>query len=164
MNYENDIRIDTDALDIEWTDQAMLFMKYAKNAAQCRMDLDRAKEKLDLVKAELDKSIRNKPDKYGIEKITETVVTNTIIAQDGFKEANDEYLDAKYNADIAQSAVNAMNQRKEALENLVKLHGMQYFAGPKMPRNLSDERRKKEEQNREQNAGIASRMQRRSKL
>jgi hypothetical protein len=40
---------------------------------------------------------------------------------------------------------------------------MNYFAGPKMPRNLSDERRKKEEQTREQNAGIASRMQRRTK-
>ena len=30
--------------------------------------------------------------------------------------------------------------RKKSLENLVILHGQQYFAGPKMPRNISEER------------------------
>jgi hypothetical protein len=31
------------------------------------------------------------------------------------------------------------------LENLVQLHGQNYFAGPKVPRNLSKERDEKEE-------------------
>jgi hypothetical protein len=35
--------------------------------------------------------------------------------------------------------------RKAALENLVQLHGQNYFAGPKVPRNLSKERDEKEE-------------------
>jgi len=36
-----------------------------------------------------------------------------------------------------------MAQRKDALENLVRLHGQQYFAGPKMPRDVQWERQQK---------------------
>jgi len=37
------------------------------------------------------------------------------------------------------AAVRAMNVKKDALENMVKLLGMQYFAGPKEPRDLHRE-------------------------
>ena len=40
---------------------------------------------------------------------------------------------------MAQGAVYAFEQRKTSLENLVRLHGQQYFAGPKMPRDLRKE-------------------------
>jgi hypothetical protein len=39
-----------------------------------------------------------------------------------------------------------MYMKKEALENLVQLFGQQYFAGPKMPRDLSKKRARKEQQ------------------
>jgi hypothetical protein len=37
-----------------------------------------------------------------------------------------------------------MEQRKDALENMVRLHGQQYFAGPRIPRNLTEERQAKQ--------------------
>jgi glycine betaine/choline ABC-type transport system substrate-binding protein len=146
INYENEIRIDETALDVEWLEQPRLFMKYARNAAQARKRVDEAKEALDVAKAELDKKIRSNPKKYGVEKITENAISNLIIKQDTYKEAMQEFSDARYEADIAQSAVSAFNQRKEALENLVKLFGMQYFSGPRVPRDLSQEYKKKETQ------------------
>ena len=138
MDYENDIQIRQDELEMEWLDQPSLMFKYAKNAAEMRRLLDLSKEKLDLVKAEIDKEIRTNPEKFGIEKITETVVANSMLATFKYKKANEEFLNAKYEVDVAQAAVVAMSQRKDALENLVRLHGQQYFAGPKVPHDISE--------------------------
>jgi len=138
MDYENDIQIRQDELEMEWLDQPSLMFKYAKNAAEMRRLLDLSKEKLDLVKAEIDKEIRTNPEKFGIEKITETVVANSMLATLKYKKANEEFLNAKYEVDVAQAAVVAMSQRKDALENLVRLHGQQYFAGPKVPHDISE--------------------------
>jgi hypothetical protein len=154
MNYEKDMQIDESALDVEWLDQASLMMKYARNAANTRRDMDQAKEALDYVKARLDSEIRTDPDKFGITaKVTEATILNTILNQQDYKNANTRFIEAKYEADIAQGAVRAVDARKDALENLVRLHGQQYFAGPKVQRDLSWERA---ERQKKINAGIAS--------
>jgi hypothetical protein len=160
MNYDDEIRIDDSALDVEWLEQPSLMMKYAHKAAEARRYLDQMKEKLELVKAEIDKDIRTQPEKFGIEKITENVVTNTIITQDRYKKANNTVIDAKFEVDIAQSAVIAISQRKDALENLVRLHGQQYFAGPKMPRDLNSEVAKRQERQKEVSKEIAGNIKR----
>jgi len=143
MKYEEDIRIDDSALDIEWLEQAGLFMKYARHCASTRRAFDDAKQDLDIKKAELDKAIRENPSDYGIEKVTENAVASCILTHKMYKEAFQVYLDAKYEMEMAQYAVQAFNQRKEALENLVKLNGQQYFAGPKIPRDITWEREAK---------------------
>lgn len=146
MNYEDDIRIDETALDLEWLDQAKLMMKYVRYAAKARMELDLAKERLDSVKAELDKNIRMNPEKYDLAKVTDAAVSATLLGLDDYTVANQTVIEAKYEADIASGAVRAFEQRKDALENLVKLHGQQYFAGPKLPRDLQWERESKQKQ------------------
>jgi hypothetical protein len=139
MNFESDVKIDESCLDIEWLQQPLKMIRYCKYLADCRKELDLKKEKLDVIKAQLDSSIRKRPEYYNIDKLTESAIQNTILLQDEYKEASDEYLEAKYNYDIAQAVVKAMEQRRDALENLVKLFGLQYFAGPKEPRNLTQE-------------------------
>lgn len=160
MNYEQDIKIDHDALDIEWLEQPELMMRYSRHQARCALDYDKAKERLEVVKAELDKQIRQHPEKYEIAKITETVILNTIITQPKYTATQGEMLDAKFEWDIARAAVNAINGRKDALENLVRLHGMQYFAGPKMPRDLTREVERKRQQT-NVDAGVGQRLRRR---
>ena len=54
------------------------------------------------------------------------------------------WLDEKHRAEILQCAQKAFDQRKAALENLVKLYGMQYFAGPSEPRDLDIEKAHRE--------------------
>jgi hypothetical protein len=145
MNYEEDIRIDNSALDLEWEDQPVLMMRYSKNAAETRKTLDYAKEKVDLVRAELDKMIRTNPAEFSIEKITEGAIQSAIITHSRYIKVNAALIEAKYEADIAQGAVRAFDARKDALENLVRLHGQQYFAGPRIPRNLQEERAAKDQ-------------------
>ena len=137
FNYEKEVGIDPDSLDIEWLAQPQLFLKYSEAAAEARKELDLAKEKLDVVRAQLDKKIREDPDKFGLKKITEAVVSNTIVTQEEFRACFQEMVDAKYQADLLSKVVAAFDQRKSALENLVRLYGQGYFAGPQEPRELS---------------------------
>jgi hypothetical protein len=155
MNYEDDIRIDHSALDIEWLGQAELMIKYTRNAAQARMELDQAKQSLDIIRAGLDKDIRESPKQYGIEKVTDKAVESTIITLIEYQDAFQEYLDTKYEADMAQGAVQAFQQRKDALVELVRLHGQSYFAGPSIPRDLAWER---EAFQKKTNAGVSSKL------
>jgi len=157
MNYEKDIIIDESALDLEWLNQPSLFMKYAKNAAKAQMELDHAKQSLDIAKAEADKEIRENPEKFDLVKATEVAIANTILIHPQYKEAYDAYLEAKYECEMARSAVTAFDQRKNALEYLVKLLGQNYFAGPALPRNIS---KLKEQRQQQTDAGIAQKMKR----
>lgn len=151
MNYKDDIRIDESALDVEWLRQAELTAKYGMQLADANQQVAIKKEALELCKAELDKAIRINPEQFEIAKITETVVLTTILSQEDYKSANAEYIEAKYEQDAAQAIVWALRDKKDALDNLVKLNGQQYFAGPINPRNLTEER---EEYQRKVNAKI----------
>jgi len=138
-DYQSDLHIDPDSLDLEWLRQPQIFMEYAEKASNARADLDRAKENLDVVKAELDRDIRRNPGVFNLEKITEPVVASTIILQREYSEAMEGFVNSKHECDMLMNAVKAFDQRKVALENLVRLHGQQYFAGPREPRDLSRE-------------------------
>jgi hypothetical protein len=155
MNYEEDIRIDESALDVEWLEQPSLMLKWGRYTATVRIDYDKAKESLELTRAELDKEIRMSPDAFDIEKITDKVVENTIPMQDAYKTVSMSFIKAKFELEIAQAAMRAMDARKDALENLVRLNGQQYFAGPKMPRDLAWER---DEKLKRKNAAIAAKI------
>jgi hypothetical protein len=159
LNYENDLRIEDTALDLEYLEQSSLFMKYARHLAETQRDLDEAKQNLDIVKAETDKKIRETPDKYGLEKVTDKAIEAIILTDKDCKKAYQDFLDAKYEKDMAQNAVNSMNMRKDMLEALIKLNGQQYFAGPKVPRDLSSEAQKREKQ-RQTNKGVGQAMSR----
>jgi hypothetical protein len=156
MNYEEDIRIDDSALDVEWLGQAELTFKYCKHVANMERAMDKAKEFLDLAKAEVDKDVREHPEKHklGDIKITEAVVTSAILQSDKYKDAYSDYLDAKFEFGVARGAEKAFQDRKKALENLVMLFGQNYFAGPSMPRNLSNERTKKKVEDKQLNIKI----------
>ena len=153
MDYEKDIVIDENALDIEWLDQPKLMLKYTRNSAKMRMLVDKAKQDLDIAKAEADKRIRKRPEKFGLEKITEAAVMNAILIEEGYQEAYALYLEAKYESDMASGAVIAFEQRKSALENMVRLYNGNYFAGPKIPRNITEERQMRQEKT---DAGVAA--------
>ena len=149
LNYEQDVSIDETALDVEWLQQANLMYKYARYQAETKKAMDEAKERLDFIKAKLEMDIRANPENYGLSKVTESAVASTILLQPEYQEASKKYIEARYENDVAAAAVKAIDQKKTALANLVKLLSVSYFAGPSAPRDLSlewNERIKKKEQ------------------
>ena len=138
-DYESDIAIDEQALDVEWLRQATLMRKYSLHAAATKMVVDEAKERLDVGKARLEMAIRSDPEAFGLSKVTESAIHSVLILQDEYQGLTQQFIRAKYEYDVAAAVVRAVDQKKAALENLVKLLGVSYFAGPKAPRDLSQE-------------------------
>jgi len=134
LNFEEDIEIDASSLDVELLRQATLFYRYSKNEAEKKKELAEAQERVKTIRSELireagaDKSIKNAQQ-------TEAFYRNDI----NYQEAKKEAVEAEYEANIASTAVWAMNQRKVSLENLVKLAMADYFARPIEPRDLQEE-------------------------
>ena len=146
LDYERDLYIDESALDVEWLGQASLMFRYSKELAKAEREIARLKEKQAVVKAELDRDIRLVPEDFDIKvKVTEAVVSNTILFQEEYKTITNELIEAQYEVSMIKGAVNAIHQRKDALQDLVRLHGQRYFAGPSVPRDLSHEVRQQHE-------------------
>lgn len=160
IDYEEDVRIDPDALDVEWIHQADLMRKYSRHAANMKYYLDSAKERLDITKAYVEMRIRDNPGNYGLSKVTESAIQSALILTTEYQEASKEYNEARYEYETAMAAVRAIDQRKTALENLVKLLSLSYFAGPIAPRNLQQENIKRAER-KQHNAKV--KIQRRKK-
>lgn len=139
LNYEDDVRIDPDALDVEWLRQAELMLIYTRHSADTKKEMDNAKEKLEVGRARIEMDIRKNPATYGLEKITEGAIQSTINLQKEHQALVKEYTEARYENEVAIAAVRAIDQKKSALENLVRLLGASYFAGPQAPRDLSKE-------------------------
>jgi hypothetical protein len=162
LNYERDVSIDPDALDVEWLRQPMNYMTYAQEAARLDAIMKNAKEAMEVLYAQLDRDTRRSSDK----KLTEAQVEAAVLTDSRYQEAQATFSDATYEYNICIAAVKAMDHKRAALENLVKLYQGSYFAGPREPRNLTDEYNKKgfqqmgEDRTRDQ---IRSRMHRRER-
>jgi hypothetical protein len=133
-NYLKDIEIDKHRLDDEWINQQPLMIKYSDLHAQALYDLSRAKEHLDVVRAQLDGKIRQAASAQNPpEKVTETVVSNRVILDSGFQAAQEKYHLADKTVNMLKGAVYAFNSRKSALENLVRLQLGNYYSEPVSP-------------------------------
>ena len=125
------VEIDKDRLDTEWAGQAGLFYDHAMQLAEAKLNQASAKTNVDLVEADLSLKIRSNPDQYGLGKVTEAAIKDTVTTHPAYAKAVAEGYEARYETDVLQAAVDALEHRKRALESLVQLHGMSYFSQPK---------------------------------
>ena len=95
IDYENDVKIDPDALDIEWLNQAELMRKYATYAACAKQSVDEAKERLDVGKAKIEMDVRSDPAAYGLSKPTEAGIQSAILLQESYQNLVHKYNEAK---------------------------------------------------------------------
>jgi hypothetical protein len=138
MGYEQDIEIDGLSLDKEWQFQSRLYMKYSRELADKRDLLARSEQKLDVVKAEADKRARQR-HAADEKKPTEGVINSEVATDTLVEQQNNAVLDLRHEVDILVGVVRAFDHRKAALENLVTLHGQQYFSSPAVPHDIGRE-------------------------
>jgi len=165
MDFEKDIVIDDSALDLEWLNQPILAVKYGKYWAECAMRVQQAEETVKLVRSELIEKANNNPEEFlgeGV-KPTAPVVEAYYRNHKRHKQAKEELVRAQYELNISEIVKKEISvTRKAALENLVELYGRNYFAGPKLPRDLTMEAAKKHRAD-EVDKGVAGQMQRKKK-
>jgi len=136
-DFQGDLAIDKHALDDELVAQARKMMRYSMAHAQAQLDRDRAKQRRDLVEAELDKKARQEHEALGLPSSsrssgpTEATVLNWIRSQPKYKKAQEERLEAEYKVNVLFGAVMAMNARRQLLEDLVRLYLSSYWSTPR---------------------------------
>lgn len=152
LDIEQDRQIDPDTLDVAWLEQPNLYYKYSNALDQAmqrrndmKVEVDKQKDNVDRVKAELDAEIRDDPESFDLEKVTETSIQSAIIRSQRYQDTLEEYHETRKELNKTQnevnqlfSCVNTMDQRKAALEGLARLLNQQYFATPTEPKQLSE--------------------------
>jgi len=128
-------QIDIHELDVEWMNLPQLYYEYASKLGAARVLFEQAKNHLEEVKAKLDADIRANPDVYGVtdDKLTEPRIERIILTQPEYKQAFKSYLNARKRYELLKAVVNALDYKRSALENLVKLYASQYFMVDGLP-------------------------------
>jgi hypothetical protein len=80
--------------------------------------------------AELEKRIRQQPQAYDLDKVTDKAVEAVITTDNECRNRLDEQQQAEYEEDILKVFMEAVSDRREELGNLTKLHGQMYWCKP----------------------------------
>lgn len=142
---DEDLEISAIDLDQEWLRQPNLYMKYAAHSARLHRDAAMAKEKYKVIEAQLKSDAAEDPDGclgQGV-KVSDAKLTAYAITHPEYIKAKETAIDDEFRAAMALNAVFAFQQRKDALENLVRLQGMEYFSTPSVKREINREFDKK---------------------
>lgn len=136
MSYKEDLSIDKYKLDYEWEKQASKFIEWAEKAVDALFERDKAKDFLELTRAQLDSEIRK--DVGEGKKLTEAAIQSQILQNERYISANDLYLEAVKNAKILDIAREAFDHKKKALEKITDLWIAGYWSIPKINKELKE--------------------------
>lgn len=150
MNYEKDVKIDIQNLEQEWLNQPDLAIKYGKEWVIAKKKVALLEEKVKVIRSSLTKKVWDNPQKcVGQPKANVQLAESYYRDHKKHKKAKQELIEAQEELDLIEVARGAIVfQKKDALENEVKLFIAGYFAGPPIPKDLNkvDFSKKTEEQ------------------
>lgn len=164
IKYDVDMEINPDELDMEWLKQPALAVRYAKHAAQMRKLATISEEKVKVTRSELiSEANEDSEGLLGKAKPNAADIEAYYRNHKDHKQAKQEWVEAEHEASLADMAYREVSwTRRAALENLVRLHAAQYFAGPSVPRDLSKEWESNKRQS-SSDSKVASAMRRRER-
>jgi len=153
INFERDMKIDEQSLDVEWLKQTELAHLYNQHYAQCYKDLQIAQEEVKTIRSSLIRKANKFPEIHCLKpKPTAGDIEAYYRTHPKYKRLKTKVIDLEYEKNMAELGKNEINYtRKAALEQLVTLLGQSYFAGPRAPRNLTKERKKAEKERQQRN-------------
>lgn len=129
--------LDKNRLDMEWARQPGLYHEYALILADARKEHEQAKADKELVEAEQSKKIRENPESFGLERVTEAGLEKAVGLTREYRAVVKRVIDAKHAVDVAEAVVWTLEHRKKALENLVTLRMADYYSEPRGPKGVS---------------------------
>lgn len=124
FDYESDIAIDEDDLFNEWLAHPNLAFKYGKALAKAKKEHSNAWEDLKVARSEIIKDYKEDNP-----KATGPMIEAHYRTHNYHIDAKSVLIEAEYKVNLLQTASDNFNyQRKEALKNLVKLRGQDYYS------------------------------------
>ena len=135
---ERDFQIDVNRLDEEWIRQPDLYRRYAVAAADAKQAHEEVKNDLSVIRADVEQQVRRNPDEFGLSKVTEGAIKTAIDLHEKVREAEEAVIGARHDMDVMQAAVGALDHRKAALGDLVRLFLADYFSKPQVDEGSRD--------------------------
>lgn len=126
----NNFVIDEHNLEKEWVKQPQLIYQLSNEIATIQYKIDSLKLKMVIHESELSVDIRANPEKYGLDKVTEKAIENIITNDEKRKKMEATLIEYQLNLSMLKGAYTALEHKKKALENLVHLLTIDYFAQP----------------------------------
>ena len=145
FDFENEVDIDLDNLHEEWRTHAQIRYKYAKEVAYLDMKVKQQRKLIEIKKAKLKEAIsklilqvKGENPKFTVQQIDATIAGHTvaITPEKELSDAQDKLIEIEYDLNMAKNALTAFDDRKEALENAVKLWTRNYFSSPTEERQI----------------------------
>lgn len=130
MSVKDDVAVDKYALDIEWEKQPTLYQMYLDQAVELRKEVTECQKQLDLVEAKLSLDIKKNPSLYGLDKVVESSVQAVLILHPDRQKAYDDLIQRQYEKNLIDDVVKALEHKKSALEELVRLYLSGYYSRP----------------------------------
>ena len=157
--FEEAIKIDKFNLDVEWELQPAKYIEWAEKCAKAISERDQCKQRMDVLKAKLDKQLRKSLEKELGKKPTEGAISAAIDLEPEMQEIQEHFNLLTYNVNVLSAARTAFDQRKKALEYLTQLYLSSYYSKP--ARNGESKFKMGEKRKEESNARLGSEMRRR---
>ena len=136
---ENDVMIDPDQLDEEWLNQPGLVIKYSELITDATEHRDTMKDLLTFEMADLAEKIRSSEDPkkdFGVSKTTVDAISGGVERNEKIIQLRKGLIKANGDVNRLQGISKAIDHRKAALTDLVRLVLGEYFAAPTEPRQL----------------------------
>jgi len=152
IDFAKDMKIDEGALDVELLNHVDLETKYISALSEARKDRDWAHEEVKTVRSELTRDAFDDPEKTigrdDGKPPTAAQVESYYRTHKDYKEAKEDFIEKEDRYNVLSDMKDAIHfTRTRMLENLVRLFSEEYFAGPRIPRNLKQERKSWDEKN-----------------
>lgn len=128
-NIEDKFPIDKNRLDEEWLRHHAIYRHYLGLLREANDEVDNCKKHLNRMSAKLDGIVRGNLSQIHT-KVTEAMVNAGIIQQRDYCLSEEKLKEANQKMQDLKDDVAALDIRKSALENLVRLYGQEYFSVP----------------------------------
>ena len=115
--FEKDLEIDPDQLDVMAALQGELFFKWAEKAAAAKANVDECKFRLEVFTAKLAARARTDPESFGLQKVTEAAIDTAVKTSQKYQEAYEEWIQARADSALLEKAVEALDDRQTGSEH-----------------------------------------------
>lgn len=131
-DFNDEVKINKYQLDDELVEQPQRYYNWAKLESKAADDVARLKDKVEIIKAEVEIRIRKHPTAYDLpDNPKEALIKAAILIQPKVKRANRKLLKAMKTHRLLSKAEKSFEHRKKSLEGLVSLNIQMHFSTPK---------------------------------
>lgn len=137
------VHIDPNELDVEWCRIADDIYEAAEKVTDVEAVILIRETKKTRITNEMDLKIRQEPQAFGLETVTEPAVKAALARDKSIQKAEARLHDARISLMRAKNLVTGLLEKRRGLEHLVTLQGQNYFATPRDKTGIGGDMRRK---------------------